>query len=184
MSKFSEKFLFLNSFVNGFKDFDKYFLENDEKIDSPEFNELFKKLYIMQSFLIAIEKINKEQTEFLADKIEKDEDIFKKKLVEMLNENNPGKNTWMFDRYSNTVTQFIDDNDNFKLVSSESDDDIDDNSSISSLDDINSQDSEIDEKGNEEEQKENELVNRMFAKSLVEFNMRKETKDLRADKVE
>jgi len=181
MSKFSEKFLFLNSFVNGFKDFDNYFTQNDEKIDSPEYNELFKKLFIMQSFLVAIEKMNKEQTEFLAEKIEKDEDIFKKKLVEMLNENNSSKNTWMFDRYSNTLTQFTDDNDNFKLVSSDSDDD---NSSISSLDDINSQDSESDDKGNEEEQQENELVNKMFSKSLVEFNMRKETKDLRADKVE
>ena len=181
MSKFSEKFIFLNSFVNGFKDFDNYFQQNGDKIDSPEYMDLFKKLHIMQTFLVAIEKMNKEQTDFLVDKIAKDEDIFKKKLVEMLNEND-SKNCWMFDRFSNTLTQFTDDNENFKPLSSS---DSGDSTSISSLDDINSKDSDSeDENMNEDNIKENEIVNIMFAKSLVEFNMRKETKDLRADKIE
>ncbi len=164
MSFLEKNFPFLNDFLEGCQQFNSYY-EKDP--NDPNFQILVKKLRIYEKFLVTIEKLNNDQTEIFFEKVEKDKDYFSNFILE--------KKTKLYAFDKEALTQF--DNDSFTLNTSS---DSSDSESVSSLDDINSQNSDKDEDNNLETQ----YVNKMFAKSLIEFNIRKELKDIRADKVE
>jgi hypothetical protein len=162
MSFLEENFPFLTDFIQGCTQFNSYY-EKDP--DDPNFQILVKKLKIYEKFLLTIEKLNNEESEILFEKVEKDKDYFSKLILE--------KKTKLYAFDKEALTQF--DNNSFTLNTSS---DSSDSESVSSLDDINSQNSDKEDNDDPE----SVYVNKMFAKSLIEYNIRKELKDIRADK--
>ncbi len=169
MSFLEKNFPFLNDFLEGCQSFNNFYEKN---IDDPDFQVLIKKLKIYEKFLITIEKLDNDNTDMLFGKVEKDKDYFNNMIFD--------KKTKLYPLNKDALIQF--DDDSFTLNTNTSEDSSD-SESVSSLDDINSQnsDKEDDEFINNPE---TVYVNKMFAKAIIEFNIRKDYKDIRADKIE
>jgi hypothetical protein len=176
MGSLEQKFSYLDDFMRSFKTFSKLY---EEKKDSDiSFESIFKRLSLIEKFIFTVsQELDIEKVDRLSEKCSKDPEF----LVRIVN-NSINNSSTKSDKVFNPIEAFL--NDSSSDSSEKSDED--DKSSVSSIDDINSKDSDsTDSEDNDSNIKEemNEL-NKMIAKSILEFNMRRELKDFRVEKNE
>ncbi len=161
MSIIKDKYKDLFDFFKCLNEFEKE--TNNGISQEPEYQNIIKKLDILQIFIKNVmNNINEEQTNKLYEKIQKDEEYFYKLFTEK-------NNNYYLDK-KNILTQF--DSSDESKSSSENSSTITD---MSSLDDINSKNSEIDSDDDIDE--DDEITTKLFAKSLIELNIRKNQRD-------
>jgi len=176
-----EKFQCLEHFINSYRSFSSFYEQN--KNSGMDFSQIKKKIQVIDRFIYLInEEIDIQKIDELANKYQKDPQILNKMIDFVLSQEEqeePKENK--FFTYNHR---------DFMIDSSSGDtnsDKEDCNSSVSSLDDINSRDSDStvsSEDENEDEVENQKELNKMLAKSIIELSMRKDKKDFITEKID
>ena len=158
-------------FIGAIKTFEKIYEEN--KNPEIDFTNFLLKITIIDNFITTVfEKVDFQTSLEIVKKIKLDPDFMTKNIDNMVSDNNE-----LIFTTKNKVQTF----ETLEKTNIDSD-----HSSVSSIEDINSNNSEISEPENEDEsQKELSIqTKKMLASSLVELNIRKKDKDYNTTKVE
>ena len=172
MESLEQKFSYLDDFIRSFKSFS--IIYEEKKNDGISFESIFKRLNLIEKFIFTIsQELDMEKVDKLSEKCDSDREF----LIKMIN-----KSIDKTDKVFNPIEAFLNDSSS----DSSSEDSDEDKSSESSIDDINSKDSDSteSEENDEELEKERNELNKMIAKSILEFNMRREMKDFGVEKKE
>jgi hypothetical protein len=182
MGSLEQKFSYLDDFMRSFKTFSKLY---EEKKDSDiSFESIFKRLNLIEKFIFIVsQKLDVEKVDRLSEKCNKDPEF----LFRIIN-NSDNKSDNKSDKVFNPIEAFLNDSssDSSEKSDKDEDEDEDDKSSVSSIDDINSKDSDSTDSEDNDSNIKEELngLNKMIAKSILEFNMRRELKDFGVEKNE
>ncbi len=166
MSLIKHKYPNIANFIDGVNGFDEFYTKN------LDFNDLFVKLDIVENFMHNImENLDVFKAEELNKKLKTDPNLFMKAID-----------------YINKDEQCLPEKNKTLYIDSESSDEIlnleNDKESVSSLDDMNSKDSDMDDNDLDEDNiRENRELKIMFSKSLIELNIRRNHRDIFAEKI-
>ena len=162
------KYSNLFKFIEAIKTFEKIYEENQNpEID---FTNFLLKLTIIDNFISTVfEKLDFQSSLEIVKKIKLDPDFMTKNIENMVSENNE----LIFTSKNNSCS--------FESLEKPIDSD---HSSVSSIEDINSNNSEISEQEDEGQKELSIQTKKMLASSLVELNIRKKVRDYNTIKIE
>ena len=162
------KYSNLFKFIEAIKTFEKIYEENQNpEID---FTNFLLKLTIIDNFISTVfEKLDFQSSLEIVKKIKLDPDFITKNIENMVSENNE----LIFTSKNNSCS--------FESLEKPIDSD---HSSVSSIEDINSNNSEISEQEDEGQKELSIQTKKMLASSLVELNIRKKVRDYKTIKIE
>ena len=162
------KYSNLFKFIEAIKTFEKIYEENQNpEID---FTNFLLKLTIIDNFISTVfEKLDFQSSLEIVKKIKLDPDFITKNIENMVSENNE----LIFTSKNNSCS--------FESLEKPIDSD---HSSVSSIEDINSNNSEISEQEDEGQKELSIQTKKMLASSLVELNIRKKVRDYNTIKIE
>ena len=158
----------LFKFIEAIKTFEKIYEEN--KNPEIDFTNFLLKLTIIDNFISTVfEKVDFQTSLEIVKKIKLDPDFMTKIINNMVSENNELIFTSKNDSHAfETLEKTAIDNDH---------------SSVSSIEDINSNNSEISDQEDESQKELSILTKKMLASSLVELNIRKKVRDYNTIKI-
>lgn len=170
MASLEDKFPHLEEFIKSYKTFNTIYEE--KKNTDVSFEAIFKRLGLIEKFILIIsQELDVERVDKISEKFDKDPNILNQVIDNLVKE-------------SEKKNKFFDFNPTEFFLNS-SDDSSSDNSSVSSIDDINSKDSSsVSSNEDEETIEENTQLNKMIAKSIIELNMRKQLKDFGIERLD